>query len=107
MWQGTLLMAMAHSLPIVSTPTHHALELLQNNRGLIIPYHNNDSALAEALNALLGSAKLRITMVRELLPFMTSGMPCTTYGACKGRNGPAPEGERTSDNLVAHMHANT
>ena len=61
--QGTLLMAMAHGLPIVSTPTHHALELLYNSRGLLIHYNDNESALADALNALLKSRSLRSMMV--------------------------------------------
>ena len=56
-------MAMAHGLPIVSTPTHHALELLYNSRGLLIHYNDNGSALADALNALLKSRSLRSMMV--------------------------------------------
>ena len=56
-------MAMAHGLPIVSTPTHHALELLYNSRGLLIHYNDNESALADALNALLKSRSLRSMMV--------------------------------------------
>ena len=68
MKQGTLLMAMAHGLPIVSTPTHHALELLHDSRGIIIPYEDTTDSittLAEALNALLGCSTLRSTMVRS------------------------------------------
>ena len=62
--QGTLLMAMAHGMAVVSTPTHHALELLYDSAGLLIPYaHPNGTALAEALNALLSSASLRAAMV--------------------------------------------
>lgn len=62
--QGTLLMAMAHGMAVVSTPTHHALELLYDSAGLLIPYaHPNGTALAEALNALLSSASLRTAMV--------------------------------------------
>ena len=56
-------MAMAHGLPIVSTPTHHALELLYNSRGLLIHYNDNGHALADALNALLKSRSLRSMMV--------------------------------------------
>ena len=63
--QGTLLTAMAHGLPIVSVPTHHAVELLFNSRGLIVQSNNNGTALAEALNALLGSTNLRSTMVQK------------------------------------------
>ena len=50
-------MAMAHGMAVVSTPTHHALELLYDSAGLLIPYNDpNGTALAEALNALLSSA---------------------------------------------------
>ena len=58
-------MAMAHGLPIVSTPTHHALELLHDSKGLVVPY-DNGTALAEALNVLLGSSNLRKAMVRAV-----------------------------------------
>ena len=64
--QGTLLMAMAHGLPVVSTPTHHALELLYDSRGLLVHYNDNGTALAEGLNALLKSSSLRSTMVSTL-----------------------------------------
>ena len=56
-------MAMAHGLPIVSTPTHHALELLLNSRGIIIPYEDNGTTLTEALNILLGCSRMRNAMV--------------------------------------------
>ena len=57
-------MAMAHGMAVVSTPTHHALELLYDSAGLLIPYNDpNGTALAEALNALLSSASLRTAMV--------------------------------------------
>ena len=57
-------MAMAHGMAVVSTPTHHALELLYDSAGLLIPYSDpKGTALAEALNALLGSASLRTAMV--------------------------------------------
>ena len=48
----------------MSTPTHHALELLHDSTGLLIPYHDpNGTALAEALKELLSSASLRTAMV--------------------------------------------
>ena len=56
-------MAMAHGLPIISTPTHHALELLYNSRGLLVPYNDDGTALADTLNALLRSSSLRSMMV--------------------------------------------
>ena len=58
-------MAMAHRLPIVSTPTRHALELLSNSRGLLVQYEDNGTSLAEAVNALLSSSTLRSSMVSD------------------------------------------
>lgn len=74
-------MAMAHGLPIVSTPTHHALELLYNSRGLLVYYKDNGTALAEALNSLLSSGSLRTMMVRgvlhaQILSCGHSALPC-------------------------------
>ena len=74
-------MAMAHGLPIVSTPTHHALELLHNSRGLLVDYEDDGSALAEALSSLLKSGSLRTMMVRgaldtQVLSFRHSALPC-------------------------------
>ena len=60
-------MAMAHGLPIVSTPTHHALELLSDSHGLFVQYEDDGTALAEALNALLGSSTLRNSMVSSCI----------------------------------------
>ena len=83
--QGTLLMAMAHGLPIVSTPTHHALELLYDSRGLLVHYNDNGTALAEGLNALLKSSSLRSTMVRKSMPIESSSALGTIFSrvACK------------------------
>ena len=68
-------MAMAHGMPVVSTPTHHALELLYDSAGLLIPYSDpNGTALAEALNALLSSASLRTAMVNDC----SGEQPCTS-----------------------------
>jgi glycosyltransferase involved in cell wall biosynthesis len=63
--QGTLLMAMAHGLPVVSTPYHFALELLQNGSGLLVPFADRGPRLARALCRLLEDAALRSAMVRR------------------------------------------
>ena len=62
--QGTLLMAMANGLPVVSTPYHFALELLQDSRGVLVPFYDNQTALTSALTQLLGNSRLRSHMVR-------------------------------------------
>ena len=56
-------MAMAHGLPVISTPTHHALELLYDSRGLLVHYNDDGTALADTLHALLQSGSLRSMMV--------------------------------------------
>lgn len=60
-------MAMANQMPVVSTPYHFAVEVLQDSRGVIIPYADqNSSLLGAALSSLLGSAPLREGMVSDL-----------------------------------------
>lgn len=69
MWgeQGTLLMAMANRMPVVTTPFHFALEVVQDSRGIIIPYEDrNGTLVAAAIVALLEDAALRETMVCTL-----------------------------------------
>lgn len=63
--QGTLLMAMANGMPVVSTPYHFALEVVQDSRGIVIPYKGeNGTKLAKALCDLFEDALLREQMVR-------------------------------------------
>ena len=50
---------MAHGLPIVATPFHHALEALHANRGFIVPYDDDGTLLARALNTLLADNNMR------------------------------------------------
>lgn len=58
-------MAMANRMPVVTTPFHFALEVVQDSRGIIIPYEDhNGTLLAKALTALLEDAALREQMVR-------------------------------------------
>lgn len=61
--QGTLLMAMANAMPVVSTPYHFALELVQDSRGLLIPFLDNGTVLAHALNSLIEDPMMRAIMV--------------------------------------------
>lgn len=57
-------MAMANRMAVISTPYHFALEVVQDNRGVIIPYKDqNSTLLAKAICALLEDATLREEMV--------------------------------------------
>lgn len=63
--QGTLLMAMANRMPVISTSYHFAIEVLQDSRGIIIPYIDvNGSLLAKAMCDVLEDAAFRDKMVR-------------------------------------------
>lgn len=64
MLQGTLLMAMANGLPVVSTPYRFAVEVLQQQRGLLVPFSDNGPLLQEAICRLLGDEELRSAMVQ-------------------------------------------
>ena len=58
-------MAMANRMPVVTTPFHFALEVVQDSRGIIIPYEDHNGTLfAHAVSALLEDAALREQMVR-------------------------------------------
>lgn len=58
-------MAMANRMPVISTPYHYALEVLQDSRGIIIPYIDvNGSLLVEAICNVLQDAAFRNEMVR-------------------------------------------
>ena len=61
--QGTLLMAMAHGLAVVSTPYHFALEVLHSGRGLLVPFADKGHRLAKAICRLLDDSELRSAMV--------------------------------------------
>lgn len=57
-------MAMVNRMPVVSTPYHFALEVLQDSRGIVIPYNDyNGTMLTKALCVLLEDASLRDEMV--------------------------------------------
>ena len=63
--QGTLLMAMANGLPVVSTPYRFALEVLQQQRGLLVPFADEGPLLQEAICRLLDNEELRSSMVQS------------------------------------------
>ncbi len=64
MLQGTLLMAMSTGVPVVSTPYRFALEVLQQQRGLLVPFSDDGPLLQEAICRLLDDEDLRSAMVR-------------------------------------------
>lgn len=58
---GTFVYALSCGCPIIATPIPHALELLQDNTGIIFDFHNSEH-LARAVNSLLSNEKMRIQM---------------------------------------------
>ena len=57
-------MAMANRMPVISTPFHFALEVVQDSRGIIVPFlDTNSTMLARALSSMLEDAFLREEMV--------------------------------------------
>ena len=57
-------MAMANRMPVVTTPFHFALEVVQDSRGIIIPFEDHNGTLfATAISTLLEDAALREEMV--------------------------------------------
>ena len=55
---GTLLSAMSLGMPIVSTPYRFATEVLANDRGLIVPFEDDNEVVANIVR-VLSSAELR------------------------------------------------
>jgi len=58
---GTFVYALSCGCPIIATPIPHALELLNDNKGIIFDFHNSEQ-LAIATNRLLKDKELRIQM---------------------------------------------
>ena len=87
--QGTLLMAMANGLPVVSTPYRFALEVLQpQQRGLLVPFSDEGPLLQETICRLLGDEQLRSAMVQILsLALHDVASPCCCSDAQYGGHG--------------------
>jgi glycosyltransferase involved in cell wall biosynthesis len=65
---GTLAYAMGTGKAIISTPYWYAVEMLDQGRGVIVPFKNSD-ALAEQINALLDNDGLRHAMRKKAYTF--------------------------------------
>src|SRR3546814_20510154 len=55
---GTLSYAVALGKPVVSTPYVHAMEILEDDHGVLVGFHDSQ-AMAQAINALLSDADER------------------------------------------------
>lgn len=66
---GTLLTAMAHGVPVISTPYQYAEELLSNGRGLIVPF-DDPAALVAAITMLLRNSSMRLAMGQRAQQFV-------------------------------------
>lgn len=61
---GTLAYAFGCGKPVISTPYWHAKELLENDRGILIPFSDSDS-IVEAVDQLLDHPERRQAMARQ------------------------------------------
>lgn len=61
---GVLIEAVAAGVPVVATPFPHAVELLRNGPGLLVP-HQNAAALASAVRRVLTEPDLARSLVRR------------------------------------------
>ncbi len=68
---GTFSYAISCGCPVISTPIPHALEVLQNDAGIIIDFENSKQ-LTEAVNSLLNDEQLRKNISSKGLHRMTS-----------------------------------
>ena len=66
---GTLLTAMAHGVPVISTPYQYAQELLSDGRGWIVPFDDAE-ALVTAITTLLRNSTMRHDMGRRAHAFV-------------------------------------
>lgn len=63
---GVLIEAIAALKPVIATRFPHAVELLSNGAGLVVP-HQDSTAIADALRTLLNRRDLAATMARAAL----------------------------------------
>lgn len=86
-------MAMANRMPVVTTPFHFAIEVVQDSRGVIIPYEDfNSTFFVTALSALLEDAALREEMVcslrntQDIWPLQScSTLNCASIGLSRNK----------------------
>jgi glycosyltransferase involved in cell wall biosynthesis len=64
---GVLVEAVAAGRPVIATRFPHAVELLQDGRGILVP-HQDPTAIAAALRALLGRQTAAATKARSSSP---------------------------------------
>ena len=60
--RGTLMAALAHALPVVSTTPRQPIELLRNGENILLAAPGDDRALADRVLALAASPELRATL---------------------------------------------
>ena len=84
---GVLIEAVAAGVPVVATPFPHAVELLGNGPGLLVPYHDA-AALAAAIRRLLtepGLAAQLARRTRTLAPALRWSVVAERYADLAGR----------------------
>ncbi|WP_173083315.1 glycosyltransferase [Phytohabitans rumicis] len=84
---GVLVEAVAAGIPVVTTPFPHAVELLTDGPGLLVP-HRDPAALATAIRRILTEPGLAASLAgrtRELAPALMWPAVAARYGALADR----------------------